>query len=166
MSSPCLGPCLILKVFEWAGWGRPAAQPFSLLSDTVIATLSFHIVVCSGIKCSELVVPGPLLLATCKLIWGMPVHTLVCKHFPALLGFFLCVCYWWVRYLKSFSPIALYSFPLLSHFQKFLVWADFLLRNGVERKILGVCVIQDLKCNMKYNKILFFGPLSPFLLKK
>lgn len=27
-------------------------------------------------------------------------------------------------------------------------------------------MIQDLKCNMKYNKILFFGPLSPFLLKE
>nr|BAE24340.1 unnamed protein product [Mus musculus] len=90
ISSHFPGRCLILKVFEWTGRRRPVAQPFSLPSDTFIATLCHVRSLCvPELRGWKWELRGPLLLAPCNLIWEMPVQSCV----RAFMHFYY-FCYW------------------------------------------------------------------------
>lgn len=88
VSLPCsLGPCLILKVFEWAGWRRPAAQPFSLPSDTFIATLCHVTSLCVlELGARKWVAAWTFIVGPLQFNLGN-AGTIVCKDFHALLVF-------------------------------------------------------------------------------
>lgn len=92
------------------------AQPFSLPSDTFIATLCHVTSLCVlELGARKWVAAWTFIVGPLQFNLGN-AGTIVCKDFHALLVFFVFFFFlnWRVRDFKSFSPIALCSPSLLS----------------------------------------------------